>query len=108
MSATALPVNSRICDRLPDAEADKAAFMQGLCDDLAASLRAAGATGGDIEDVVWLKAGDGMCEGAIVVARPCASGFERMSADRCREILAENIAAARAAKAEAEAEGRLL
>ncbi|MBE0702073.1 MAG: hypothetical protein IH582_02695, partial [Afipia sp.] len=48
-----LPVNARICDRLPTAEADRAAFMQGLCDDLAASLRAAGAAGGEIEDVVW-------------------------------------------------------
>lgn len=106
---TSLPANSRICDRLPDQEADKAAFMQGLCDDLAASLRAAGAKGGEIEDVVWLKAGDdGVLEGAIVVARPCDGGFERMNADRCREILAEKIAAERAAREEAEAEGRLV
>lgn len=106
---TALPVNSRICDRLPHAGADKAAFMQGLCDDLAASMRAAGAKGGEIEDVVWLKASDSdALEGAIVVARPCAGGFDGMSADRCREILADKIAAARAAKEEVAAEGRLL
>lgn len=105
---SALPANSRICDRLRDEGADKAAFMQGLCDDLAASLRASGAVGGEIEDVVWLKASHGMIEGAIVVARPCDGGFAGMTADRCREILAEKIAAARAARDEAEAEGRLL
>lgn len=104
-----LPANSRICDRLPDADADKAAFMQGLCDDLAASLRAAGATGAEIEDVVWLKSdADGVLDGAIIVARSCDGGFEGMTADRCREILAEKIAVARATRNEAEAEGRLL
>lgn len=104
-----LPVNARICDRLPTAEADRAAFMQGLCDDLAASLRAAGAAGGEIEDVVWLPAGDGgALEGAIVVARPAPGGFGRMTAARCREIIRDRLAAAEAARAAAQADGRLL
>lgn len=105
---TALPVNSRVCDRLPSAGADRAAFMQALCDDLAASLRVAGAAGGEIEDVVWLAAGDDGLEGAIVTARPSPGGFERMNAARCRAIISDRIAAARAAQAEAAADGRLL
>lgn len=104
----ALPVNIRVCDRLADAGADKAAFMQALCDALAERLRAAGAAGGMVEDVVWLPAKAGASEGAIVVARPAPGGFERMSAARCREIVAQKIATEKAARAEADAEGRLL
>lgn len=104
-----LPVNSRVCDRLPSAEADRVAFMQELCDTLAESLRAAGAAGGEIEDVVWLPAGDGgALEGAIVVARPAPGGFGRMTAARCREIIRDRLAAAEAARAAAQADGRLL
>lgn len=104
-----IPVNIRVCDRLADAAADRAAFMQELCDELTQSLRAGGAGGGEIEDVVWLKAhGDGALEGAIIVARPAPGGFERMTADACRAIIAARIAAEQARRAEAQAEGRLL
>lgn len=105
----ALPVNSRICARLADNEVDKVAFMQGLCDQLAAHLRAKGAAGGEIEDVLWLRANDDCPrEGAVVIARPGPDGFEGMNADRCREIIAEKIAAAKAERAEVAEEGQLL
>jgi len=104
-----LPVNIRVCDRLSSAEADKAAFMQELCDELARCLRAAGAAGGEIEDVVWLPArGDRPAEGAIVVARSAPGGFDAMTADACRAIVVARIAAERAERAAAAADGRLI
>lgn len=75
-----------VCDRLASPQADKSAFMQELCDVLAAELKHAGASGGIISDVIWLKDDDGR-EGAIVHAVPSGYGFFGMTAQRCREIL---------------------